>query len=580
MLNQKLSKIFDEFAKLLEINEVPFKPAAYEKAARAMEGSIENIGEIYKKEGEEGLLKISGVGKGIAGKITEYIKTGKIKDFEKLKKKLPLNVSELTAVEGVGPKLLKVFYDKLKIKNINDLEKAAREEKLAKLPRLGEKLQEKILKSIEFRKRVGKRFLLGDVYELTKEIEKRLAEISGVKNVSVAGSFRRGKETVGDLDFLVALKPGANSKDVMDYFVSMPEVEHVYSRGDTKSTARFDNELDADLRVVEEKSFGAALQYFTGSKEHNVALRKIAIEKGYKLNEYGLNSTNGKYVAGKTEDEVYEALGLKFIPPELRENRGEIEAASKNSLLELIELQDIRGDLQIQTSWTDGANSIEEYAKEAEKIGYGYILITDHTKSLAMTGGLDECGLLKQITEIEKINKDCKLRILSGAEVNILKDGSLDINDETLEKLDIAAGAIHSHFHLSKKEQTKRLIKAMENPYIDIIFHPTTRIINQRPEIELDLEEIFDAAKETGTILEINAFPSRLDLKDEYILRARKQGVKFTINTDSHSVAHLQMMKFGVMQAKRGRCEKGDIINTLPFEKFIELFRKPKNKRF
>lgn len=595
MINKKLAKIFDEFAKLLEINEVPFKPAAYEKVARAIENSVEDVGEIYKKEGEDGLLKISGVGKGIAEKIAEYIKTGKIKDFEKLKKKLPFNVSELTAVEGVGPKLLKIFYDKLKIKNIGDLEKAAREGKLAKLPRLGEKLQEKILKSIEFRKKIGKRFLLGDVYELAKEIEKRLAEITGVKNVSVAGSFRRGKETVGDLDFLVALKSGANSKDVMDYFVSIPEVEHIYGKGDTKSMVRFDGGLDADLRVVEEKSFGAALQYFTGGKEHNVVLRKIAKKKGLKLNEYGVFEFLGgrasqrrsdlRQIARKTESEVYKMLGLKFIPPELRENKGEFEFVLKKELPELVEKSDIKGDLQIQTSWTDGANSIEEYVKEAGKISYEYILITDHTKSLTMTGGLDERGLLKQMAEIKKINSGLRVanpsfQVLSGAEVNILKDGSLDIDDETLEKLDIAAGAIHSHFHLSKKEQTKRLIKAMENPHIDIIFHPTARIINQRPEIELDLEEIFDAAKETGTILEINAFPSRLDLKDEYIACARKKGVKFAINTDSHSVSHLQMMKFGVMQARRGWCEKGDIINTLPFEKFMELFRKPKNKRF
>lgn len=591
MLNQKLYKIFYEFAKLLEINGVPFKPAAYEKVARAIEGLIEDVGEIYKKEGEEGIMKISGVGKGIAEKIVEYIKTGRIKDFEKLKKKLPFNVSELTAIEGVGPKLVKVFYDKLKIKNIAELEKAAREGKLARLPRFGEKLQGKILKGIEFRKKIGKRFLLGDVYELAKEIEKRLAGISGVKNVSAAGSFRRGKETVGDLDFLVALNPSANSKDVMDYFISMPEVEHVYGKGDTKSMTRFYNGLDADLRVVEEKSFGAALQYFTGSKEHNVALRKIAIEKGYKLNEYGVFEFLGgqtskrrsdlRQIAGKKEDEVYKTLGLKFIPPELRENKGEIETALKNSLPELIKLQDIKGDLQMHSRWSDGAHTIREMAEVAKKLGREYIAMTDHTGELRIANGMDEKTILNYMAEIDKINTELEgIKILKGVEVNIKKDGALDISDYVLAKLDIVLASVHSNFKMPRQEMTERICRAMENPNVDIIAHPTGRIISRREGYQIDFNEILACAKRTDTVLEINTYPDRLDLNDAYIKKAVEAGVKLSLGTDSHSKNQLPNMKFGILQARRGWCEKSDIINTLPFEKFIGLFRKPKNKRF
>ncbi|MDO8555444.1 MAG: DNA polymerase/3'-5' exonuclease PolX [bacterium] len=591
MLNQKLYKIFYEFAKLLEINGVPFKPAAYEKVARAIEGLIEDVGEIYKKEGEEGIMKISGVGKGIAEKIVEYIKTGRIKDFEKLKKKLPFNVSELTAIEGVGPKLVKVFYDKLKIKNIAELEKAAREGKLARLPRFGEKLQGKILKGIEFRKKIGKRFLLGDVYELAKEIEKRLAGISGVKNVSAAGSFRRGKETVGDLDFLVALNPSANSKDVMDYFISMPEVEHIYGKGDTKSMTRFYNGLDADLRVVEEKSFGAALQYFTGSKEHNVALRKIAIEKGYKLNEYGVFEFLGgqtskrrsdlRQIAGKKEDEVYKTLGLKFIPPELRENKGEIETALKNSLPELIKLQDIKGDLQMHSRWSDGAHTIREMAEVAKKLGREYIAMTDHTGELRIANGMDEKTILNYMAEIDKINTELEgIKILKGVEVNIKKDGALDISDYVLAKLDIVLASVHSNFKMPRQEMTERICRAMENPNVDIIAHPTGRIISRREGYQIDFNEILACAKRTDTVLEINTYPDRLDLNDAYIKKAVEAGVKLSLGTDSHSKNQLPNMKFGILQARRGWCEKSDIINTLPFEKFIGLFRKPKNKRF
>lgn len=582
--NQELAKIFFEMAELLEMEEVEFKPRAYEKAGHSIEVLEEDINLLYKKGGIKALEAIPAIGKGIAERIEEYLKTGKIKDYEKLKKKIPVNISELSAIEGVGPKIIKVLYKKLGIKNIKDLEKAAKAGKLKNLPRFGEKLEQKITKSIEFYKKSHQRFLLSEVFPLAESIGSHLSKIKGVQKIEFAGSLRRRMETIGDIDILIV---SDNQKTAMKTFVEMPEVEYIYAKGLTKSSVRLNTGIDADLRVVKKESFGSAWQYFTGSKAHNIALRKIAMRNGYKLNEYGLFSVKTKkQIAGKTEEEIYQKLGLALIPAEIRENQGEIEASQTKTLPNLIKISDIKGDLQIQTNWTDGANSIEEMAKEGHKFGYEYIVITDHTRSLAMTGGLDEKKILQQIKEIDKLNsrsaKDGtgKIKILPGAEVNILKDGSLDIKNEILEKLDFVGAAIHSNFHLSKKEQTKRLIKAMENPNIDIIFHPTTRIIQKRPEIELDMEEIFKQAKKTGTLLEINASPDRLDLKDEYARRAKEMGVKFAINTDAHSAAHLRLMEYGIFQARRGWIEKDDVINTYSLSKFLEFIKKPKNKRF
>jgi DNA polymerase (family 10) len=581
MVNQKLAKIFYEMAEFLEMEDVAFKPRAYQKAAHSLEGLARDAEEIYNRGGLKALEKIAGVGKGIAQRIEEYLKTGKIKDYENLKKKIPVDINELTAIEGVGPKLVKLFYKSLKIRNIDQLEKAARSGSLASLPRVGEKLQQKILNGIEFYKKSHKRFLLGAIYPLAREIEKRLRKLKGVKEVAISGSFRRRKETIGDLDILVS---SSSAKVVADYFVSMPGVEHVYGRGLKKSMVRLRGGLDADLRVVKAGSFGSALQYFTGNKAHNIKLRKIAIKKGYKLNEYGLFK-EGRRIGGRTEKEIYKKLGLQFIAPELRRDEGEIELALRGRLPKLVESEDIKGDLQLQTNWTDGSSSIKDYVKEAEKLGYEYIMITDHTKSLAMTGGLDEETLMRQMREIDKINAECeasniKCRVLKGAEVNILKDGSLDIRDDILRKLDIVAGAIHSHFRLSRREQTQRLLKAMRNPNLDIVFHPTTRIIQKRPELDLEMDEVLRVAAETGTILEINAFPDRLDLRDEYIAKGKRFGVKFVIDTDAHSVNHLHFMKFGLWQARRGGCEKDDIVNTMALSELLSLFSKRKNERF
>jgi len=585
--NFEIAKILTEIGEYLEMDEVAFKPQAYEKAASAIEVLDEPLKEIYQKGGLKALEKIPGVGASIAEKIEELLKTGRSKYYEQLRKKAPVNLSELTSVEGVGPKIIKKLYQKLRIRNLNDLEKAVRASKIRELEGFGQKSEENILKSIEFLRQGGQRFVLGFVYPQIENIVNRLKKIKEVEKIEVAGSIRRMKETVGDLDILIVSE---KSGPVMDFFVTMPEVQQVLAHGETKSSVRLKNGMDADLRVVPKESFGAALCYFTGSKEHNIALREIAIKKG-KLNEYGLFladdrlasgkkklSKNDKWqiIAGRTEEEIYRALGLDYIEPEMRENWGEIELARKHQLPKLIGYDDLRGDLQIQTDWTDGANSIEEYALAAKKMGLEYIAITDHTKTLAMTGGADEKKLLRQMAFIDKLNKKFggKPKILKGAEVNILKDGSLDIKDEVLAKLDIVAGAVHSHFNMSRQEMTQRICQAMKNPYVDIIFHPTGRIILRRPPYEVDIDEIIKTAKKTKTHLEIDAYPDRLDLKDEHVKKAIEAGVKLAIDSDAHSVSHLQYLKFGTAQARRGWATKNDIINSRSWSEMLKLLKK------
>lgn len=577
MTNQEIAKIFYEISELLEMKDIPFKPRAYEKAALAIENLEEEIEEIYKKGGLKALKEIPGVGESIAEKIEEIIRTGHLKYYEKLKKKIPVDLEEITAVEGVGPKMVMKLYKHLGIKTLHDLEKAAKAGKIRCLEGFGEKTEQNILKGIDFLKKNKGRFILGFVMPKVREIENRIRSLKGVKQAVVGGSIRRRKETVGDGDILVTVSSPKTAKRVVDYFIHMPEVIYIYSKGPTRSSVKLDNGMDFDLRVVPEESFGAALQYFTGNKDHNIVLRKIAIKKGYKLNEYGLFKGK-KRIAGKTEEEIYKTLGLKWMEPELRTNTGEIEAAQKNKLPKIIGYNDLRGDLQIQTTWSDGASSIEEYAEEAIKLGLEYIAITDHTKGLAVTGGLDEKDLEKQGKEIDRINKKLKkenkkFKILKGAEVNIKKDGSLDISDKTLKKLDVVGIAVHSGFKMSKKQMTERIIKAMKNPNADILFHPTGRVINRRPPYELDIEKIIRAAKETNTILEVDAYPDRLDLKDEYIRMAIETGAKISIDSDSHHISHMRYLEFGIAQARRGWATKKDVVNAQPLDKFLKSLK-------
>lgn len=570
MNNAELAKILSEMAAFLDMKEVPFKPRAYERAAFSIESLEESVDEIYKRGGLKALEDIPGVGQGIAERIEEYIKTGHIKDYEKLKKQFPVDVEGLMKIEGVGPKLVKKLYQKLKIKNQNDLEKAAKAGKLRGLEGLGEKSEERILKSIGFLRQSHGRFLLGHILPTVRKILDSLRALPYVKRAELAGSIRRMQETVGDLDILVISdKPSK----VMDFFVRMPEVQAVLVRGPTKTSVRLKIGMDADVRVLPPESFGAALQYFTGDKYHNIAVREIAIKKGLKLNEYGLYKGK-KLLAGKTEEEVYEKLGMAWMEPELRTNHGEIETAINGKLPELIGYDDLRGDLQVQTDWTDGENSIKEMAEAAKKQGLKYIVITDHTKRLAMTNGLDEKRLAKQMAEIDKVQKQVSgIKILKGSEVDILKDGTLDLADEALAKLDVVGASVHSHFNMSEADMTERIIRAMENPNVDIIFHPTGRLIQKREPYKVNMDEIIKAAERTKTVLEINAHPKRLDLKDEYIRKAVEAGVKLAIDSDAHSVTHFKFLEFGIAQARRGWAEKKDVINTRSWQETLKLLK-------
>jgi DNA polymerase (family 10) len=570
MTNAAIAQVMREIAVFLDMEGVQFKPRAYEKVAYAIEAVDEPIADIFKRGGIKAVEEIPGVGKSIAEKIVELIETGHLKYYEDLHKKTPVDVAALTAIEGLGPKNIKTLYHELGVRTVADLEQAALTGKIRDLPHFGEKSEQKILKGIGFLKQRSGRFLLGAVLPLMTEIEARLGKLSGVQRVAIAGSIRRCKETVGDGDVLViAKKPDA----VMDFFVAMPEVVHVHGKGHTKSSVKLNTGMDVDLRVVPAESFGAALNYFTGSKDHNVALRRIAIEKKLKLNEYGV-FRGDKAIAGKTEEEVYAALGLPYIEPELREMTGEIEAAQAGKLPDLIGYDDLRGDLQTQTTWTDGANSIEEMAAEAQRLGLEYMAITDHTRGLAMTGGSDEKKLRQQMKTIDKLNKQLKgFTILKGAEVNINKDGSLDIDDETLAKLNVVGVAVHSHFNLPRAEQTRRVVRAMENPNADIFFHPTARVIQKREPIDLDIDAVIAAAKRTGTVLEIDAYPERLDLKDEHVRKAIQAGVKLAIDTDAHSVNHLGYLHFGIATARRGWATRADVVNALPLRGLLKSLK-------
>ena len=576
-VNREIARILREMADMFAMQNVQFKPRAFERAAQSVETRAEELRDEYQKGGIAALERIPGIGKGIAERIEELFVTGRISEYGRMKKHMPVDIAGLSAITGVGPQLIRLFYQKLGITSVAQLERAAQKGKLRALPRVGEKLEKKILQSIAFHKRARGRFLLADVLPLAQSIEARLCALREVQRCAVAGSVRRWEETVGDLDILAVAK---NPERVMDVFVRMPEVKQVYARGATKTNVRLHGGMDADLRVVGEKSFGAALQYFTGNKAHNIALRTIATRKGYKLNEYGLFKGK-RMIAGRTEQDVYRALDLQWLAPEVRLGGDELlRAAKRTSLARLVELADIKGDLQTQTDWTDGKDTIEEMARSAKALGWEYIAITDHTRALAMTGGADEKKLLRQITAIARVNnKRPGVRVLSGAEVNIAKDGGLDIADAVLAKLDVVGAAVHSHFGLPEKEQTARVIRAMENPHVDILFHPTARIIQRREPIALDMEKIIRAARRTNTLLEIDASPSRLDLRDEYIRLALQIGARLVIDTDAHAASQYAFMQYGVGQARRGWCEKKHIINTLPLKALLRELRKPKEKR-
>ena len=574
MANEEIARLLREIAVYLEMDDVPFKPRAYEKASEGVLGTDEDVRTIYARGGLKALEQIPAVGTSIAEKIEEFLRTGKIAHHDELKKKVPVELSEFAGIEGIGPKTLKVLYQKLKIRNLADLEKAARQGKIKKLPGFGAKSEENILQGIAFVRRSSGRFVLGQVMPEIELITEELRKLSGVESVTVAGSVRRRKDTVGDADLLVIAK---KPKAVMGHFVSMPDVVQVHAHGETKSSVKLKNGMDADLRIVPKESYGAALNYFTGSKDHNVALRELAIKNGWKLNEYGLFAGT-KRIAGKTEEEVYKKLGLRYIEPELREMTGELEAARKNELPDLIPYGSLRGDLQVQTDWTDGDASIEAMAEAAIKAGLEYIVITDHTKRLAMAHGLDAKRIKQQWAEIDRVNaalkkKGKKFTVLKGTECDILKDGTMDLPDEILAQCDVVGGSVHSLFNLPEKQQTERIMRAMSNPHVDILFHPTGRVLNKREAYAVDMAALIRQAKKTGTVMEIDAYPERADLKAEHIRMCVEAGVKMSIDSDAHSPAHFQFLEYGVAQARRGWAGKKDIINAWPLEKMLKMLK-------
>ena len=586
MKNTEIADIFYEMADLLEMQGVQWKPRAYRNAARAVD-SAEDVEIILQKGGKKALLDIPGIGEALADKIIEYVQTGKIKEYERLTGKLPEGVHAMMHIMGVGPKKAWRLYKELGIKGVDQLEKACKKGKLRTHKGFGEKTEEDIIKGIATLRTGQERILLGKAWSISQEIIQRLNKIKGVRAIEPAGSLRRMQETIGDIDILVI---STNPEKVMDAFTSMPDVVRILAKGRTKSSVQLKEGVSADVRVLEPKSFGAALQYFTGNKEHNIAVRQIAIRKGLKLSEYGVFKATGAAnkkrkageaakkevrVAGKTEEEVYRALGLPYIPPEIREDSGEIEAAAAGTLPALVELEDIRGDLHCHSNYSDGASSLQEVAAAGKKKGYSYILVTDHSRSLHIANGLSPERLRKQLAEIDSINAKLRgFKLLKGSEVDILPDGSLDMDEALLARLDIVYVAIHSKFKMDRAAMTKRVIRAMENPYSSILAHPTGRLIGVRDAFEIDMQEVIRAAARTGTAIEINAHPARLDLDAANCRAAAAAGVMIGIGTDTHVLSELDYMIYGIGTARRGWLTKANILNARPARELLSLLRK------
>jgi len=569
--NKSIADIFTEIADILDIQgENPFRIRSYRNAARTIGDMSENLQNLVKTG--RNLEEIPGIGKSIHEKIVEILGTGKCQSLEDLKKKTPPGLTELLKLEGLGPKKVKLLYDELGVDSVDRLEKAAQAGRLRVLAGMGEKTEGKILKSIEqYRAGIG-RFKLSTGFTYAEALERHLQGAPGVKRLDPAGSFRRRRETIGDLDILAIC---TKTSKVMDRFVTYGEVKDVIAKGETKSSVRLRNGLQVDLRVLDEENYGAALHYFTGSKAHNVAIRERAKETGLKVSEYGVfRARDEKRLSGASEEEVFQAVGLPFIPPELREDRGEITAAEKGKLPRLIDPADIRGDLQMHTVATDGKNSIAQMAQKAKELGYSYLAITDHSQAVRVAGGLNEKALAKHLQEIEKVNGQVTgIRILKGVEVDILGDGTLDLKDEILKECDVVLGSVHSRFNMEEGEMTKRIIRAIKNPRVHILAHPTGRLILEREPYRVNLKEVIQAAVDYGVVLEINAYPDRLDLRDVDARMARDMGAKLAISTDAHSTQQLELMKFGVFTARRGWIEAKDVINTYPLDQMLKFLR-------
>ncbi len=571
MKNTQIAEIFYEIADLMDMQGVQWKPRAYRNGARAI-ADADDVERTYAAGGRKALLEIPGIGQALADKIIEYIETGKIKEYEKLTKKLPPGVHGMMHIMGLGPKKAWRLYKELRIKSVAELEKAAKAGKLQKLSGFGPKSEQEILKGIETLKRGQSRMLLGTALPLASEIVGRLKKLKEVKMIDAAGSLRRMQESIGDIDVLVI---STNPEKIMDAFTTMPNVERVLAKGPTRSAVVLREGTTADCRVVKPESFGAALQYFTGNKEHNVAVRQLAIKKGFKLNEYGVYK-GSKYIAGKTEEDVYKVLGLRWIPPELRQNTGEIDAAKNNTLPNLIPYDAIRGDLHTHSTWSDGTNTTDEMVQAAIRLGYDYIALTDHSKSEYVAHGMDEKRLVKYINEVNKLKKKyaSQIHVLAGSEVSIMGDGKLDYANKYLEQLDWVVASVHSRFKQARDEMTKRILTALSNEHVNALGHPTGRLINTRDPFDADMQKVFAAAKANNVALEVNASPERLDLKDVHIRAALELGAKLVINSDAHHENQLKAMRFGIAQARRGWAEEADVINALSWKKFEKYISK------
>lgn len=573
MENHQIAAVFEEISNLMKIiQDDPkwtFKSAAYDRAKRAIESYAEQMADILKDPGRK-LTDVPGVGADLAAKIKELVATGKCQYHQDQLKKIPRGLLQMLELQSVGPQKVRLFYKELGIKSVDELEAAAQAGKLRDLPGMKGRSEENIVKAIEVFRRAAGRFRLDTAYETAQELIAYLTELKAVEQVQPAGSFRRGRETVGDLDLLVT---GRDHAGIAEHFVKHPAVEQVLAKGEDKVSVKLKDDLQVDVRLLERKSYGAALQYFTGSKEHNVALRDRAKRRGWKLSEYGLYDGD-KVLASRTEEEIYEKLGLAWIPPELRENLGEIEAAEKNKLPKLVELADIQGDLQMHTTASDGQTCAEEMAQAAKKRGYKYILITDHSKAVTIANGLNEKRAAENIKRIRAAREKVKdIEIWAGAEVDILGDGKLDYPDSLLKDFDIVLVSVHSRMTQPAEEMTARLLKALENPYVRILGHPTGRQILRRDPFQFDLERVFEAARKKGVILELNGNPERLDLCDRHVKLAREKGMKIIISTDAHHPDHFDFMRYGVMTARRGWMEKKDVLNTFPPEKLLASLR-------
>lgn len=571
MTNRDVAKILRETAQLLEVDGAQIgRHRSYERAAQQIETLAEPVAQLVE---EKRLREVPGIGERMEEHIGEILGTGKFSTHQKLLKKFPPEIFDMLRLQGLGPKKIALLWKKFKVKTVADIAKLARDQKLRGLAGFGEKTEQNILKAVTAFQQFAGRFHQHKAEETAEKLIAYIEKLGKkVERVTAAGSLRRGRETIGDLDLLVL---SADAEAVGRHVLVYPEVAEKLARGENKVSIKLTNRMQVDVRILEKKSYGAALVYFTGSKPHNIELRRIAREKGWTLNEYALTTLkSGKWVAGRTEEEVYKKLGLVWIPPELRESAGEVEAAAQGRLPRLVELADIRGDLQMHTTESDGKNSIEEMAAAARALGYGYIAITDHSKAVTIANGMDEKRALAHARRIRQASKKLDhFRILAGVEVDILKDGRLDLNDEVLAQLDVAVGSVHSYMNLEPAEMTERLLAAIENPHLKILGHPTGRLLLRREPYRYDLEKILTACKKYGVAVECNAFPDRLDLRDVDLRAARERGVKVVISTDSHSTMHLPYMKYGVRTARRAWLTKNDVLNTLPLDRFLKALR-------